>query len=804
MPPGAPPQCTSRRSKLPLAWPGLLLVALVALLGGGCARDGQTSPVTGPWEYRWGDSPRDSQGQLVWLQSWPEAGGDAPGTPGWLPSGANTMPGGRQGSEFLWLRTRLAGPAAREPALYLVTVDQIFMAYLDGQLIYQFGQLDGSGPQARRFLGYRTHIIPLPPDYAGKRLTLRIYSRHINIGVSGQTRVGAAVAIVSLMLQQDIGKAITGVLLGAIGLAMLALFGLQRSDAAYRSYGGFALTTGLWILSQMQCRALLWDAPLGWFTVEIFALYTTVGFLLRYMFLVFGPGPLKLVKPLSSLYFGYALGAALLAGIFDVSLLATLLPFQILLLAGIVYMLVMMALAVRRGSSDARVFGLGFVAAALCAAYDTLAAMGLMPRAQLSLSHFGHAAFVLSLGLILARRFQQVHLALFSARHELSEKVTMLQERNVEVQQLNDELRRQIEARSRHLVSSLLDGELSSSQTVLPVMPPGELLADRYRIGRILGQGGMGTVYEVERITDGRHLAAKVLSGRAGKKGLARFAREAQLLAKLKHQNLVTIYDVDVTASQVAYIVMELVAGQNLAALCGRYGNLAFARPVLEQVADVLATVHSQGIVHRDLKPENVLVQHADDPAQLQVKLVDFGVSMLSASGATTLPESALAVTPPSALPALKALPPTAFAATVDEPQLAATGPAPRPQSQGPASQQDKEGRRSRPGGLTQTGVIMGTPLYMAPELRLGAKNARPASDMFSFGVMAYELLTGELPSEQPPILLALQPGKRWYAPLRLKCPDLPSELSEAIERCLDPEPHQRPSAAELRAVLSD
>lgn len=816
MPPRAPGLPTKGRSKLPLRRLAVLLLASLSLFGAACGRSSeaitQTREVTGPWEYRWGDSPRDSLGQPLWAQgqSWPEADADSEG---WTRSGANTMPPGRDGRDFLWLRTRLIGPQVADPALYLVTVDQLFMAYLDGKLLYQFGQLDGMGPQARRFLGYRTHIVPLPQDYSGKRLTLRIYSHHLNIGVSGQTRVGSSVTLVGVMLQQDIGKAVVGMILCAVGLMMLALFGLQRSEAAYRSYGGFALTVGLWILCQMQCRALLWNAPLGWFTLEIFSLYTTVGFLLRYILLVFGPGPLHLVKPISNLYFGYAVGAAILAGLFDVPLLATLLPFQVLLLVGIAYMLVMVALAVRRGNSDARVFGAGFVAAALFAAYDTLAALGLVPRSQISLSHFGHGAFTLSLGLILARRFREVHLALFGARQELSEKVRMLQERHVEVQQLNDELRRQIEARSRHIVNSLLDGDLSSSQSVLPILAPGEMLAEHYRVGRVLGQGGMGTVYEVERITDGRRLAAKVLSVRAGKKGLARFAREAQLLAKLKHQNLVTIFDVDVTASQMAYIVMELVEGQNLASLSGRYGDVAFARRVLEQVADVLATVHSQGIVHRDLKPENVLVMHAGDLDRLQVKLVDFGVSMLAPGGATTLPDGSQSAASATSLGPPTGLPPSAYAATAGDPASASISDTDRVSpgastGQAPAvgGPQPFEGsaRRSRPAGITQTGIIVGTPLYMAPELRKGAKTARPASDMFSFGVMAYELMTGELPSEQPPILMAFHPGKRWYPPLRMKCADLPGELSDAIERCLEPQPELRPTAAELRSVLGD
>lgn len=109
------------------------------------------------------------------------------------------------------------------------------------------------------------------------------------------------------------------------------------------------------------------------------------------------------------------------------------------------------------------------------------------------------------------------------------------------------------------------------------------------------------------------------------------------------------------------------------------------------------------------------------------------------------------------------------------------------------------------PGGLlTQTGIIMGTPLYMAPELLRGAKGARSDADIFGFGVIAYELLTGKLPSETPPIMMLLKPSQRWYAPLSLRCPDLPEQLALLIEKCLDAASENRPTAAELFAALRE
>jgi serine/threonine-protein kinase len=92
----------------------------------------------------------------------------------------------------------------------------------------------------------------------------------------------------------------------------------------------------------------------------------------------------------------------------------------------------------------------------------------------------------------------------------------------------------------------------------------------------------------------------------------------------------------------------------------------------------------------------------------------------------------------------------------------------------------------------------------MAPELIRGAKRARSDADIFGFGVIAYELLTGQLPSETPPIMMLLKPSQRWYAPLALRCPALPAQLAQLIERCLDAAPENRPSAAELFAALRE
>ena len=208
----------------------------------------------------------------------------------------------------------------------------------------------------------------------------------------------------------------------------------------------------------------------------------------------------------------------------------------------------------------------------------------------------------------------------------------------------------------------------------------------------------MGEVHEVERLTDGRRLALKTITGNAKRESLARFAREAQVAAELDHPNVVATLDIGVTRSGTLFLVMELVTGASLAAARTRYGDVPWAIPVLQQIATALAAMHAQGIVHRDLKPSNVLVDGNT------VKVADFGLAGLVNQ--------------------------SDVAATLSPAEAAAVSPA-----------------------LTRTGAIMGTPIYMAPELAGGARAAGPSADIFSFGVVAYELLARQLPHTAPPVL---------------------------------------------------
>lgn len=206
----------------------------------------------------------------------------------------------------------------------------------------------------------------------------------------------------------------------------------------------------------------------------------------------------------------------------------------------------------------------------------------------------------------------------------------------------------------------------------------------------------------------------------------------------------------------------------------------------------------------RDVQPDNVLVIEGDGSGRPTVKLVDFGISLLveerrvSPSAATPLVESKILIGGTDSRDAEQV--PTAAALAVARPAQSAAG--------APGSGDTPQPSASRYGvphgqrELTQTGVIMGTPVYMAPELLLGSKYAQPSADVFSLGVLAFEMFTGRPPFAQPPMLIRSLGGELSISPLLRNRPGLDPVVVQLIERCLAAEPEKRPNAEQLASAL--
>ncbi len=313
--------------------------------------------------------------------------------------------------------------------------------------------------------------------------------------------------------------------------------------------------------------------------------------------------------------------------------------------------------------------------------------------------------------------------------------------------------------------SAILDPVRHRSGKSPGVPDPGsdpEILADRYALLAPLGTGGFGDVYRARRLSDGVTLALKVQKPAPSGAPGSQLARVADALARLRHPNIVTVHDVGVTADGRTFQAMDLVDGQDLSEHKHRYGDVPWVLPVLAQVSEGLAAVHAAGLVHCDLKPRNVMLSPADHEAPT-ARIVDFGAARLMHPPDTACDEAA----PPGDLPP----------------------------SGAPA---DGE---ARPG----VSAVVGTPVFLAPELHGAPQRVRPALDLFAFGVLAHQVLTNLLPFAEPPIFVwAREKRLPELLPLDLRCPALPARASAVLMQCLDPDPDHRPPAEKIARTLHD
>jgi tetratricopeptide (TPR) repeat protein len=286
-----------------------------------------------------------------------------------------------------------------------------------------------------------------------------------------------------------------------------------------------------------------------------------------------------------------------------------------------------------------------------------------------------------------------------------------------------------------------------------PALAAGEVVSGRYRVVRFLAAGGAGEVYEAEDLELGARVALKTVTPTTGSRAhqLERFRREILLARKVTHPNACRIYDVGQQRRDdgppVFFLTMELLPGPTLAERLAEDGPLApsAALPLARQIAAALDAAHAAGIVHRDLKSANVmLVPDASSPGGVRAVVTDFGLAR----------------------------------ARGDDQALAAA--------------------------VTAPGVIVGTPAYMAPEQVAGGE-ASASSDVYSFGIVLYEMVTGKVPfSGSSPLSTAV---KRLHEPPpspRLHAPQLDARWERVILRALERDPAERfARAGDLVAALA-
>ncbi len=362
------------------------------------------------------------------------------------------------------------------------------------------------------------------------------------------------------------------------------------------------------------------------------------------------------------------------------------------------------------------------------------------------------------------------------------------------LREANTELTRQISERSVQLFSALrlVDEPLRWNQT----LQAGTEVSGRYRVERSVGEGAMGAVYVVRRLADDTTWAMKI-AVETRRETLARFAREAHIASLVRHENVVHITDLDVSASGFMYIVLELVEGENLRDWLTKHGPASpeEAAAMLVQLARGLEALHAKGIAHRDLKPANVLLGTKPDGSR-QVKITDFGVSWLGFDA------------PSPAVGGVEKAPRVPDASDPNEVTRVVETPAGGEAAEFAAATEASQ--RTRASDLTKSatanldvtrrGMMTGTPRYIAPELVHLRSKDYLRGDIYSFGVLAYQVLTGGLPFDVLPFEVTREELLQRVRPKPM--PESHSVFGAVIGRCLSFEHLQRPTAAELAAEL--
>jgi serine/threonine protein kinase len=275
----------------------------------------------------------------------------------------------------------------------------------------------------------------------------------------------------------------------------------------------------------------------------------------------------------------------------------------------------------------------------------------------------------------------------------------------------------------------------------------GTVLAGKYELEAPLGSGAFGTVFKARHLDLDAPVAVKVLQASVAQKpeALARFRREGISACRVRHPNVVAATDFGVTSTGVAFLVMEFLEGRSLREVLDQEGALTPRRSaeILVPVCSALADAHAAAIVHRDIKPSNIFLHRT--PHGEITKILDFGIAKLVGS------------------------------AGVDD-------------------------------QITLSGVILGTPAYMAPERFKAGQPYDGRSDVYSLGVMLFEMLCGRLPfvaPERDPMAVVRMHLVVAPPPLRDLRPDVPEPVEELVLRTLRKEAEGRPTAAELARDLA-
>jgi diguanylate cyclase (GGDEF)-like protein len=386
------------------------------------------------WEYRWGDSPFDAEGLPLWTVQ--QEDGRV-----WSAISFPSNPPDRRGRNWVWFRTRLPDFTDRDPRIFIYSIDLAAEVYLENRLIYAYGDLE---PQGRgRFRGWPWHLIPLPEDFSGKQLYVRVFSDYRDIGLWGEVILGSGADHMRRIIKRDIIRIIVAVISLTLSSIFLLLYFLRDRQRSFLYLCLITLALVVRVVSETQSKQLVLQAPLLFEYVKAMSYFILPLFVILFLQEILGEQYRNITRGSAVVVLGLLVFTMIGCAMGLVRLCDTYLLFDIVAVCTMVFLGILSVKAAAAGNAEARLVCFNFIIFGLLALYSILVTNGIFPWTD-EINYLLLFQFSLGLAVILIRR-------LVSFQYRLEEYSSKLQSQSEELTVLNQSLEEKVRERTRQL-----------------------------------------------------------------------------------------------------------------------------------------------------------------------------------------------------------------------------------------------------------------------------------------------------------------------------------------------------------------
>jgi diguanylate cyclase len=387
------------------------------------------------WEFRWGDSPFNKDGEPLW--TFEEMGA-------WNPIDFPSNPPDREAHRNVWYRVRLPEAEIRDPTLFIYSIDTLAELYLEREKIYQFGEFDG--PEARKYRGWPWHIIPLDTSYSGKILYIRVYSDYTDIGLWGEIKLDSRASHIEMMIKRDFVRIIVALVCLFLSAVSLILFFYSQKDRSFLYLFLLTFAQGLMVFGYTHTKQLFLNTPLLWEYLRVFSFYFIPAGITLLLESILGKSFSTLFRLCRFAVLAFAAGAFIFSITGIISIANSYPVFNVIFIASLVLFFVPTLVLSIRGERNAKLILLFLFILTPFTLFNSFASSGIIPWFD-EINYIIMALFSAGLSVILINRLIQMS-------KKLEQNTLQLQEKSSELEKLNNHLEKKVVMRTRELEES--------------------------------------------------------------------------------------------------------------------------------------------------------------------------------------------------------------------------------------------------------------------------------------------------------------------------------------------------------------